>query len=256
MQNRELLTNILSSVYPHEERNNAELEMAKRLSRKQSKAESSRKQQVIPESSSGLNRKMKELENYVPSNTSYLDKDDGESLKINYDDEMPSFKRSYDEEVEEFSLKIDHDAQKMHSNAFEQEETIITSKPQDNKAIENIDPQFLIKSEQDKIERKKKKKKLKNLWKDHVTVLKQMEAEKQKEFDEVKRKTLWLAENIEYEDEFDDIALEKQTSKASGNFKFCLCIYEKIYVIQKAFKFSILILLSFYKLHLILDLIT
>ena len=227
MQNRELLTNILSSVYPHEERNNAELEMVKRLSRKQSKAESSRKQQVIPESSSGLNRKMKELENYVPSNTSYLVKDDGESLKINYDDEMSSFKRNYDEEDEEFSLKIDNDAQKMYSNSFEQEETIITSKPQDNKAIENIDPQFLIKSEQDKIERKKKKKKLKNLWKDHVTVLKQMEAEKQKEFDEVKRKTLWLAENIEYEDEFDDIALEKQTSKASGNFKFCLCIYQK-----------------------------
>ena len=39
-----------------------------------------------------------------------------------------------------------------------------------------------------------------------------MEAEKQKEFVEVKRKTHWLAENIEYEDEFDDIALEKQTS--------------------------------------------
>ena len=95
----------------------------------ESKAESSRKQQVIPESSSGLNRKMKELENYVPSNTSYLDKDDGESLKINYDDDIPSFKRNYDEEVEEFSLKIDHDAQKMHSNAFEQEKTIITSKP-------------------------------------------------------------------------------------------------------------------------------
>lgn len=220
MQNRELLTNILSSVYPHDERNNAELEMAKRLSRKQSKAEASNlhQQQVINEPSSGLSRKLKELENFVPSKPSYFDKDEGESLKINYDDDMPSFKRNDDDDMpslkrnddEEFSLKIDHEAS-------EKEEVITTTKPKDDKIYENIDPEFLIKSEQEKIERKKKKKKLKNLWKDHVTVLKQMEAEKQKELDEVKRKTLWLAENLEYEDEFDDIAFEKQTSKASGN---------------------------------------
>ena len=205
MPNRELLINILSSVYPHDERNNAEIEMAKRLSRKQSKAESSNRHPVIPESSSGLNRKLKELENFVSTKPTYLDDDEGESLKINFtEDNQSSLK--IDQE-DEFSLKIDPSKDTWLNN--DKEEIITTTKPNNFQAYEKIDSQFLIQSEQDKIEKKKKKKKLKNLWKDHVTVLKQMENEKQKEFDEVKRKTLMLAEKIEYEDELDDVILEK-----------------------------------------------
>lgn len=48
-------------------------------------------------------------------------------------------------------------------------------------------------------------------------MLKQIKDDERKQMDEVKSKTLWLAENLEYEDEFDDVVLEKQVSRAAAD---------------------------------------
>lgn len=60
----------------------------------------------------------------------------------------------------------------------------------------------MVKSEQDKLAKRKKQKKFKNLWKDHVKVLKQIDNEDKGQMDAIKRKTLMLAEKLEYEDEY------------------------------------------------------
>jgi hypothetical protein len=79
--------------------------------------------------------------------------------------------------------------------------------------IYDISPEFLIKGEQERIRKREKRKKFKNLWKDHMKVLKQMDDEEKAKMDVAKRRTLELAESLEYEDEFDDLELEKQVSK-------------------------------------------
>lgn len=48
-------------------------------------------------------------------------------------------------------------------------------------------------------------------------MLKQIKDDERRQMDEVKSKTLWLAENLEYEDEFDDVVLEKQVSRAAAD---------------------------------------
>lgn len=89
-------------------------------------------------------------------------------------------------------------------------------KPKEEKLVD-IDPEFLIKSEQDKLKKKEKRNKMKNLWKDHVKVLKMMEEEEKAKMDIAKRNTLLLAENLEYEDEYDDLELEKTMSKQAAD---------------------------------------
>lgn len=79
--------------------------------------------------------------------------------------------------------------------------------------IYDISPEFLVKGEQERIRKREKRKKFKNLWKDHMKVLKQMDDDEKAQMDAAKRRTLELAETLEYEDEFDDLELEKQVSK-------------------------------------------
>lgn len=85
--------------------------------------------------------------------------------------------------------------------------------------LTDIDPEFLVKSEQNKLKRKKKNQKFKNLWKDHMKVLKEMDDDEKAIMDAAKRKTLQLAETLEYEDEYDDVELEmeKQVSKPAAD---------------------------------------
>lgn len=88
--------------------------------------------------------------------------------------------------------------------------------------VENIPAEFLVKSEQVKIKKKEKRKKFKNLWKDHKKVLKLMSDEEKSKMDIAKKKALMIAEQFEYEDEYDDVELEKQVSipmdANTGNF--------------------------------------
>lgn len=91
-----------------------------------------------------------------------------------------------------------------------------TSKPKEEKLVD-IDPEFLIQSEQDKLKKREKRKKMKNLWKDHVKVLKQMEEEEKAMMDAAKRNTLLLAQNLEYEDEYDDLEFERTMSKQAAD---------------------------------------
>lgn len=57
-----------------------------------------------------------------------------------------------------------------------------------------ISSEFLVQSEQKKMNDKKRRKKHKNLWKDHTKVLKQIDDEQKKLIDKAKLKTLMLAE--------------------------------------------------------------
>jgi uncharacterized protein (DUF1800 family) len=81
----------------------------------------------------------------------------------------------------------------------------------------DIGPEFLVKSEQDKIKKREKRKKFKNNWKDHMQVLKLMDDEEKAKMDVYKKRTLELAEQMEYEDEFDDLVLERQVSKPTAD---------------------------------------
>jgi hypothetical protein len=91
--------------------------------------------------------------------------------------------------------------------------------PPKPEVLTDISPEFLIKSEQEKIKKKEKRNKFKHLWKDHQKVLKLMDNEEKAKMDVVKRRTLELAEKMEYEDEYDDYELEldKMVSKPSND---------------------------------------
>jgi hypothetical protein len=92
-------------------------------------------------------------------------------------------------------------------------------RPAKEEILSDISPEFLVKSEQLRIKKKEKHNKFKHLYKDHRKVLKLMDDEEKALMDVVKRKTLELAEQLEYEDEYDDFELEltKHLSKPTND---------------------------------------
>lgn len=113
---------------------------------------------------------------------------------------------------------IDTPSQKAQKPSSQVSEKPIKDAPK-QELLTDIDPEFLIKSEQNKLKRREKNKKFKNLWKDHMKVLKEMDDEEKVLMNAAKRKTLELAERLEYEDEYDDVELEmeKQVSKPAAD---------------------------------------
>lgn len=131
----------------------------------------------------------------------YSDDDDfGESLMI---------KRDIEEDVEQkkSTLKIMPEPPK--------EPEPVPVQPKIEERLENIPQEFLVKSEQNKIKKREKMKKYKDLWKDHRKVLKQLDDEEKARMNDAKKKALRIAEEVFYEDEYDDMELEKQVSTPS-----------------------------------------
>ena len=77
---------------------------------------------------------------------------------------------------------------------------------------EEIPSEFLVKSEQKRMKKKEKMKKFKDLLKNHKKVLKQMDDDEKKNLDKARKNALRIAQEFEYEDEYDDVVLEKQVS--------------------------------------------